>query len=171
MMGRARRSAERRGFAMAYVDEILEPGETIVFKTRLSWTLYGPAIFELVIALALLIGSFSFPAAPSGVVFAIFILAGLAALAALASFLRAWFRRWTTEIAVTNRRVILKRGFIRRHTVEMNMQKVESVDVDQTQLGRLFNFGTVTIKGTGSTLESLTMIDHPLKLRSAITAG
>ena len=89
----------------------------------------------------------------------------------MSSFLRAWFRRWTTEIAVTDRRVVLKRGFIRRHTVEMNMQKVESVDVDQTQLGRMFNYGTVTIKGTGSTLESLRMIDHPLKLRSAITAG
>jgi hypothetical protein len=53
----------------------------------------------------------------------------------------------------------------------MNMQKVESVDVDQTQLGRLFDYGTVTIRGTGSTLESFRMIDRPLKLRTAITAG
>ena len=66
---------------------------------------------------------------------------------------------------------MLKRGFIRRHTVEMNMQKVESVDVDQSQFGRLFNYGAVTIRGTGSTLERLAMIDQPLKLRSAITAG
>jgi uncharacterized membrane protein YdbT with pleckstrin-like domain len=152
---------------MAYIDQILEPGEKVVFKTRLSWTLYGPAIVYALIALALTF--FSAGAAGFGVV--VFVVAGLAALAALASFLRAWFRRWTTEIAVTDRRVVLKRGFIRRHTVEMNMQKVESVDVDQTQLGRIFNYGTVTIKGTGSTLESLRMIDHPLKLRSSITAG
>ena len=66
---------------------------------------------------------------------------------------------------------MLKRGFIRRHTVEMNMQKVESVDVDQSQFGRLFNYGAVTIRGTGTTLERLAMIDQPLKLRSAITAG
>ena len=152
---------------MGYVDEILEPGEKVVFKTRLSWTLYGPAIVYALIALVLTY--FAVSAAGFGV--AVFVVAALAAFAALISFLRAWFRRWTTEIAVTDRRVVLKRGFIRRHTVEMNMQKVESVDVDQTQLGRLFNYGTVTIKGTGSTLESLRMIDHPLKLRSAITAG
>ena len=152
---------------MGYVDAILEPGEKVVFKTRLSWTLYGPAIVYALIAFALTF--FSASAAGFGV--AVFVVAALAAFAALVTFLRAWFRRWTTEIAVTDRRVVLKRGFIRRHTVEMNMQKVESVDVDQTQLGRLFNYGTVTIKGTGSTLESLRMIDRPLKLRSAITAG
>jgi uncharacterized membrane protein YdbT with pleckstrin-like domain len=155
---------------MGYIDEILEPGEKVVFKTRLSWTLYGPAIVYALVALALTV--FATSAAGLGVAaFVIAALSALAALAALVGFLRAWFRRWTTEVVVTDRRVVLKRGFIRRHTAEMNMQKVESVDVDQTQLGRLFNYGTVTIKGTGSTLESLRMIDQPLKLRSAITAG
>ncbi len=166
-MGERLRGREAGDFAMGYVDKILEPGEKVVFKTRLSWTLYGPAIGYALIALGLTF----FSASVSGFGVAVFVVAALAALAALVSSLRAWFRRWTTEIAVTDRRVVLKRGFIRRHTVEMNMQKVESVDVDQTQLGRLFNYGTVTIKGTGSTLESLRMIDHPLKLRSAITAG
>jgi uncharacterized membrane protein YdbT with pleckstrin-like domain len=99
------------------------------------------------------------------------ILAAILAVAAFVSFVRAWFRRWTTEIAVTDRRVILKRGFIRRHTVEMNMQKVESVDVDQTRLGRIFDYGSVTIRGTGSSFESLRMVDAPLKLRTTITAG
>jgi uncharacterized membrane protein YdbT with pleckstrin-like domain len=167
MMRQRRSGRAGRDFAMGYVDEILEPGETVAFKTRLSWTLYGPAIAYALIALGLTF----FSASIGGFGVAVFVVAALSAVAALVSFLRAWFRRWTTEIAVTDRRVVLKRGFIRRHTVEMNMQKVESVDVDQTQLGRLFNYGTVTIKGTGSTLESLRMIDHPLKLRSAITAG
>jgi uncharacterized membrane protein YdbT with pleckstrin-like domain len=93
------------------------------------------------------------------------------AIAAMGAFIPAWFRRWTTEIAVTDRRIILKRGFIRRHTIEMNMQKVESVDVDQTLIGRLFNYGTVTIHGTGSSFENLRMIDAPLKLRTTVTAG
>ena len=152
---------------MGYVHAILESGEKVVFETRLSWTLYVPGIVEALAALALLFFAVSAPA--FGV--AALALGALAAVAALVSFLRAWFRRWTTEIAVTDRRVVLKRGFIRRHTVEMNMQKVESVDVDQTQLGRIFNYGAVTIRGTGSTLESFRMIDRPLKLRTAITAG
>jgi hypothetical protein len=53
----------------------------------------------------------------------------------------------------------------------MNMQKVESVDVDQTLIGRLFSYGNVTIRGTGSSFENLRMIDHPLKLRTTVTAG
>jgi uncharacterized membrane protein YdbT with pleckstrin-like domain len=81
----------------------------------------------------------------------------------------ALIRRWTTEIAVTDRRIILKRGFIRRHTVEMNMQKVESVDVDQTRMRRIF--GCVTIRGIGSSFENLSMVDSRLKLRTTITAG
>ncbi len=64
-------------------------------------------------------------------------------------WLSAWFKRWTTEIDVTNRRIVYKRGFIKRHTVEMNMDKVESVDVDQSVLGRLLNYGDITIHGTG----------------------
>ena len=51
------------------------------------------------------------------------------------------------------------------------MQKVESVDVDQTLVGRLFNYGSVTIRGTGSSFERLRMVDAPLKLRSTVTAG
>jgi uncharacterized membrane protein YdbT with pleckstrin-like domain len=174
MMGERRRRRAAEDFAMGYVDEILEPGEKVAFKTRLSWTLYGRAIVYAVIAVAATLVPIVVPALAAGAPgfgFALYAVSALAALAALFGFVRAWFRRWTTEIAVTDRRVVLKRGFIRRHTVEMNMQKVESVDVDQTQLGRLFNYGTVTIKGTGSTLESLRMIDRPLKLRSAITAG
>jgi len=173
-MGERRRGRAAEGFAMGYVDGILEPGEKVVFETRLSWTLYGRAIVYALIAVAAALSPIVVPAFAVGVPvfgFALYAVSALTALAALFSFVRAWFRRWTTEIAVTDRRVVLKRGFIRRHTVEMNMQKVESVDVDQTQLGRLFNYGTVTIKGTGSTLESLRMIDHPLKLRTAITAG
>ena len=59
------------------------------------------------------------------------ILAGVGFLGGLLSFLPAWAKRRTTELAVTNRRVVYKRGFVRRHTIEMNMDKVESVAVDQ----------------------------------------
>jgi uncharacterized membrane protein YdbT with pleckstrin-like domain len=73
----------------------------------------------------------------------------------LLSFIPAWVKRRTTELAVTNRRVIYKRGFVRRHTIEMNMDKVESVDVDQSFWGRIFNYGTIVVHGTGGSLEPL----------------
>jgi uncharacterized membrane protein YdbT with pleckstrin-like domain len=89
---------------------------------------------------------------------------------ALITFLRAWFIRWITEFAVTDRRVIYKRGFISRHTVEMNMDKIESVDVDQSLLGRILNYGTIHVLGTGLGVERLLRIAAPLALRNAITA-
>lgn len=152
---------------MDYVDSVLEPGERVVFRTTLSWTLYAPAIGLAIAAAALAI----FGAGVPGFGLFALLVAALVALASAISFLHAFYRRWTTEVAVTDKRIILKRGFIRRHTVEMNMQKVESVDVDQTQLGRLFDYGSITIRGVGSTFESLRMIDSPLELRTKITAG
>ena len=80
-------------------------------------------------------------------------------------------RRWTTELAVTNRRVIYKRGFISRHTIEMNMDKVESVDVDQTILGRMMGYGNIVVRGTGSGLEPMRDIADPLTFRNHVTAG
>jgi uncharacterized membrane protein YdbT with pleckstrin-like domain len=65
---------------------------------------------------------------------------------------------------------VYKRGFIPRHTVEMNMDKVESVDVDQSILGRMLNYGDITIRGTGLGIEPLHNIDEPLEFRNQVTA-
>jgi uncharacterized membrane protein YdbT with pleckstrin-like domain len=153
---------------MSYVDSILEPGEQVVYRTTISWTVFAQSILLALAALVVLVVQTRL--AGTGVeAFALAVVVILAVLA-LSSFVRAWFRRATTEIAVTDRRIILKRGFIRRHTVEMNMQKVESVDVDQTLLGRILNYGNVTVRGTGSTFETIRRIDSPLKLRTTVTA-
>ncbi len=150
---------------MTYVDKILEPGETVRYRTTLSWTVYANGIC---IGLAALIAAYG------GVKLAVpsfQLLAAALALIALVALAFALLKRASTEIAVTDRRIIFKRGLIRRHTVEMNMQKVESVDVDQTLLGRLFDYGDVTVRGVGSSFERLDFIDAPLKLRSTVTAG
>src|SRR5438046_6721480 len=84
------------------------------------------------------------------------------------SFLRAAIARWTMEIAVTDRRVIMKRGLIRRDTIEINMPKVESVDVSQSILGRLLNYGTVIVRGTGGGENPLAYVSAPLPLRRAV---
>jgi uncharacterized membrane protein YdbT with pleckstrin-like domain len=152
---------------MNYIQSILEPGEQVRYHTTLSWTIYTPAILLAICALA----SAALAGSHAHMVGLGWLAAIAFAVAAVVAFVPAWFRRWTTEITVTDRRVLLKRGLIRRHTVEMNMNKIESVDVDQTLLGRLFNYGNVTIRGTGSSFEPLHMIDAPLKLRTTVTAG
>ena len=70
-------------------------------------------------------------------------LAAIAAIFALYKTVTAWFHRWTTETDVTNLRVVHKTGFIKRQTFEMSLDKVESVDVNQSILGRIFNYGDV----------------------------
>jgi uncharacterized membrane protein YdbT with pleckstrin-like domain len=150
-----------------YVDRVLEPGESVRYRTTVSWIVYIPSGVLAAIALAALLVGVNYP--DSDRIF--WFVATVSAVVAMCNFAYAWFRRWTTEIAVTDRRVILKRGFIRRATMEMNLAKVESVDVDQTLSGRLFNYGNVTIRGTGSSFEILRTIDAPLKLRSTVTAG
>ena len=98
-------------------------------------------------------------------------LAAFSALFGLASGVPALIRRACTELAVTDRRVIYKSGLLARHTLEMNRSKVESVDVDQSLLGRLLGFGTITVRGTGGSLEPIRLISDPLTFRSHITAG
>jgi uncharacterized membrane protein YdbT with pleckstrin-like domain len=74
----------------------------------------------------------------------------------------------TTEFAVTNKRVLAKTGWIRRQTLELLLLKVESISVHQGILGRLLNFGVVTVTGTGGTKESFKAITDPVAFRSKI---
>jgi len=78
-----------------------------------------------------------------------------------------WFDRSFSEFVITNRRIIIKTGFISRETFEMNLSKIESVNVDQSVFGRIFNFGSITIIGSGGTRETFHKISRPLAFRKA----
>jgi len=94
----------------------------------------------------------------------------IVAIVALYWTVRAWFHRWTTETDVTNLRVVHKTGFIKRRTFEMSLDKVESVDVNQSILGRLLDYGDVTILGVGEGKQTISTIASPLAFRNSITA-
>lgn len=155
---------------MRYVSRVLQPGETVVYATRLHWLIYGRAVVLVIIAVALAIGT-SLVADKPNVNLALWIAAAIFALLALSSGLRAFLRRTTTELAVTDHRVIYKTGLLARHTLEMNRSKVESVDVDQTIPGRIFGYGTIIVRGTGGSLEPIRHIADPLSFRSHITVS
>ncbi|MCA1362897.1 PH domain-containing protein [Bradyrhizobium sp. IC3069] len=150
-----------------YIDEILQPGERVLYSTNAHWIFYFPAIVAWIAALALLI--LSQQATVDWLVLLCLGAAGLAALAALYWTVKGWFHRFTTETDVTNLRVVHKTGFIKRRTFEMALDKVESVDVDQTILGRILNYGDVTIRGVGEGIETIKTIASPLAFRSSIT--
>jgi len=155
---------------MRYVRRVLQPGETIVYTTKLHWFVYLWTIFLLIVCLVLAIAAWS-QTDKQNISLALGIAGVIFALLALSSAFRAFIRRATTELAVTDQRVIYKTGLLARHTLEMNRSKVESVAVDQTPLGRLFGYGTVTVRGIGSALEPIRNITDPLTFRSHLTTG
>ena len=136
---------------MSYVREVLQPGEEIRFRTNVHWLVYLPAMVMFAL----------------GIVFASWYTAA-ASQHLMLLFIPAWLKRFGTEIAVTDRRVIYKTGLVQRDTTEINMAKIESVDVSQSILCRVFDFGTLTIRGTGETIEALRNIASPLQFRNAI---
>ena len=155
---------------MRYVRKVLQPGETVVYATKLHWLIYVNTIL-LAIACVALVGAAVSTSDNQSISLAFAIAAIIFALLALSTGLRAFIRRATTELAVTDHRVIYKSGLLSRHTIEMNRDKVESVDVDQSLLGRIFGYGTVVVRGTGGSLEPIRNIGDPLTFRSHITAS
>jgi uncharacterized membrane protein YdbT with pleckstrin-like domain len=153
---------------MSYVRHVLQPGEKLLHESRIHWMIFVPAMLLLLIGVAGLV-LYAVDAAGDLQILS-YSLTAVGFAAGAISFVTAWFKRWTTEVAVTDRRIIYKQGFINRHTVEMNMDKVESVDVDQTVFGRLFDYGDITVRGTGSGIEPLRKIDSPIQFRNAVTA-
>ena len=158
-----------RASIVSYVSKNLQPDERLLRMGRLHWIVYlRPLVLAAVCIVCLLqyasdrhSKDFAAGLLIAGVLFGV--------LAAI-TFVRAWFRNWTTELAVTNRRIVYKRGFIRRQSIEMNMEKVETVAVRQSLLGRLLNYGTVDVKGTGQSIEHLHRISRPVAVRNAVMA-
>jgi uncharacterized membrane protein YdbT with pleckstrin-like domain len=150
-----------------YIDEILQPGEKVLYSTNAHWMFYLPAILAWVVTAVFLVLSRTITADVP--VLLCLALAAIAALVALYWTVRAWFRRATTETDVTNFRIVHKTGFIKRRTFEMSLDKVESVDVNQSILGRVMNYGDVTILGVGEGKETIQTIASPLAFRNSIT--
>ena len=149
----------------SYVESVLAAGEKIVYRARISrWKFL----------LYYLVGFIALAAGPAALIVTGdrsqtgFILAGITMLAGLIILLAAVIRRSTTELVLTNRRIITKRGLISRDTVEMNLSKVESLHVNQSLMGRILDYGDVSVVGTGASLEPLRGIGRPLELRKRL---
>jgi uncharacterized membrane protein YdbT with pleckstrin-like domain len=143
---------------MSYVDNSLIPNETVSFRTRLHPVLFAWPILFLLAA----IGALAY-----GV---IHVAAGLLVIAVVLG-LAKYLVYISSEFAVTNKRVIIKVGVLRRRTLEMLLSKVEAVAVTQGIFGRLFGCGSILITGTGGTKELFLNISSPLEFRRAVQAA
>jgi uncharacterized membrane protein YdbT with pleckstrin-like domain len=130
---------------MRYIDESLAAGETILQRGK--W----PGVFWLgAWAVLILLGV---------IIVGVFI------------FLASAIKMSTTDFAVTNRRVILKRGWLNRHTQELAVQSVEGVSLDQSLIARIFGYGRVIVTGTGDAVIVFPPMAHPVAFRRAIEAA
>jgi uncharacterized membrane protein YdbT with pleckstrin-like domain len=93
---------------------------------------------------------------------------GVVALVGLLLLVPPFVAHRTTEFGVTNKRVIIKTGFIRRHTLELLLRQVEAISVDQSLTGRLLGYGTLTLTGTGGVREVFHRVVNPLEFRRRI---
>jgi uncharacterized membrane protein YdbT with pleckstrin-like domain len=152
--------------SMGYIQSVLQPDERLKYVTDIHWIIFLPGIGLFILAVLfylLALNTTSVFAFWAGIASFMLILAAIALLS-------AWFTRVTTEIAVTDRRIIYKRGFIGRRTIEMEMDKVESVDVDQSVMGRILNYGDIIIRGVGVGIEPLKNIGSPIEFRNHMIA-
>jgi uncharacterized membrane protein YdbT with pleckstrin-like domain len=124
---------------MSYVQTNLGSDEKVIHMGELHWAIFLPGIILL-------------PFYGIGVIF----------------LFAAYIRKISTEMAVTNKRIIIKDGLISRRTIEMNLTKIENIGVDQGIIGRMLDFGTVTVVGTGGTREPFKCVVTPLAFRRAV---
>lgn len=139
---------------MSYIDKNLISGESVIYRSKLHWSIFIWPIIWLVIAIIFFIHGSDFQAA--GSLFATFAL-----LTGIVSFINYL----TFEFGLTNKRIIFKQGFIRRKCLEVLLSKVESFQVDQGILGRILGYGSIVVGGTGSTKDPFRRISKPLELR------
>ncbi len=158
---------------MSYIERNLVPGETVVYQTRLHWIvmlghiLVGTFLLDLP-GIALVFYAMSHeqmdPQARhlmTGAGIAMLIVSGIVISVGA-------IRRNATEMAVTNRRVVVKTGIAARTTIEMLLNKIESIEVNEPGMGRVLGYGSITLIGTGGTNEAFHQIAKPLAFRNQV---
>jgi uncharacterized membrane protein YdbT with pleckstrin-like domain len=164
---------------MSYVEKSLVPGETLRYETRHHWiVLLGPMFIAfLFVALAVAFLAESVAAkngkglatgvSPTGIQ-AMTIAGVFFLVVAIATFTYGIAKRNATEMAVTNRRVLIKTGLGSRRTLDLMLSRVESIGVEETVLGRMLGYGSLIVRGTGGTPEPFVMIANPQEFRRAV---
>lgn len=150
---------------MSYIQRSLGGGETIVVYAQF------PKIYFVAAWMALLIPLLLFVAALVQVenqADTFTIGSGVLLLLGLITFLRMMIRQWSTEIGVTSHRFVEKYGLLSMHTNEIALPNIEGVRMHQSLLGRLFNYGTVRIEGTGVDSVTTPSIADPVGFVRAI---
>lgn len=129
-----------------YIERVLGPDETVKYNADLHWIVYAWPVVLTILSLGFLIPLTAF------------------------WLLWAWIERKTTDLVTTDKRVIAKSGWISRSVVEQRLAKVDAIKVHQSMIGRMFDYGTIYISGSGSSGAPIRNIARPLEFKQAVEA-
>lgn len=170
---------------MLYVEQSLGPDEELVHVGKFHWMYTAQAfmaiIWGMVISLMIVFGAvfvykqmgwfpWDLPSLEAvkylhpGIRIGAFV----AFVLGLLSFAQMMVVKATTEIAITNNRLVYKRGLVARQVGEMSIDRIEGVNVLQSILGRIFNYGRLAVRGMGIGEVVLPPIEDPISFRQAI---
>ncbi len=139
---------------MSYVDQNLMTGEQVVYKAKLHWVIFiSPALL-------LILGLIFFAANGT--------LGGIVTCLGVIGLIIAYLNVSTSEFAVTNKRVIIKVGIIKRNSLDTVLKKVESITVNQPIIGRMLGYGSIVVSGSGGTPQPFHKIANPLEFRKQV---
>jgi uncharacterized membrane protein YdbT with pleckstrin-like domain len=142
---------------MSYIEKNLMIGERIMYRAKLHWIVFlWPIIWFVVAVLSLT----KYGNTEGGK-----ILAGIFILLAIIMGIGSQIKYSTSEFGITNKRVIVKVGFIRRNSIEVLLSKVEGIQVNQGILGRILGYGSIVVSGTGGTKDPFRKISNPFEFR------
>ena len=154
---------------LPYIQKNLLAHEKLIYGVKPHWIIFNATFWVLLAALIVRVFT---PAAFSGEIFDGYSLPGIVSsallLVGIVWFIRAYIFFTTSEYGVTNRRVMIKIGWIQRNSLEIMLEKVEGVFVDQSVAGRVIGYGAITIIGTGGTKDRFPFIPDPLTFRRAV---
>jgi uncharacterized membrane protein YdbT with pleckstrin-like domain len=148
---------------VSYVDKNLLKGEKVIFRTKRHWiTFVLPSLLAFIGILGVIVGIVSGEDG-SNIAMAFFLV-----LIFIFPLVCAYFDYVSSEFTVTNKRVICKYGFLRKNSIEILLSKVESINVEQSLLGRFLNYGSITTGGTGATKNPFFRVSNPFLVRRHI---
>ncbi len=142
---------------MGYLEQSIGPRERLLFEAKVHWIVYAAPVFWMIVGVVL---------AP--VTYYISLILTIGGLIAL---IGALIYSSTTDLAVTDKKIIAKWGLISRRTIEQRLGKVDTVQVDQGILGRILDYGNITVTGSGFAPTPIKLIAKPLTFRRAVEAA
>ncbi|MEO1048426.1 MAG: PH domain-containing protein [Pseudomonadota bacterium] len=139
---------------MSYLNKVVGPDETVIHVAKVHWVVYlrGLTVIALGIGLGAAVNEYFYALCALG----------------LLMLIPGWFYSFTTELAVTDRKAVAKWGLLRRQTIEQRLSTIDSVRVNQSILGRLLNYGTIEVTGSGFSITPMRDIADPLAIRRAV---